>query len=925
MTITLPPEQQAIRDQCIHRAGTVTEFTPEDVEQSIAVRFEKLLAKYANRDAVKTMDCTLTYAELNRAANRVAHTILSQRGEGEEPIALLVEQGITAVIMLLGVLKAGKFYVPLNPSYPRARLVDVVRDVEPALILSSSLHFSLACELAEDKCPVVNYASLDASRSELDPKLEIRPDALGYLFYTSGSTGRPKGVPQSQRNILHQILTYSNGLHISPDDRITMLHSHSFSASRLDIFGALLNGATLFPLSVAEAGITSLINLLKDEKITISHWIPTLFRHVVNVLGEHEQFPMMRVVVLGSEPVLLGDIGLYKSHFAEDCILVNRFGSTETGNICWNFFNHQSELSSDVVPAGYRVPGVDVFMIDENGAKVHAGDVGEVCVQSRYLSQGYWKKPELTEAVFRPDPSGGDRRIYLTGDLGRMHADGCLDHLGRKDSQIKIRGFRVELGEIEAVLQQHSMIHETVVVARDEIAGDKRLVAYVVTAQQAAPTTNELKSFLNGKLPEYMIPSAFVYLDALPLTATGKVDRKTLQSLDPAEPLVGQPSVAPHTAVEELLANLWVVVLKVQKVGVHDNFFDLGGNSLLVSKMIAQLRRKLGVDLPVRTLFEAPTIAQLAARLEHPSKPMVSLNGRGNYSHLIELRSGPKQKPIFCFPYRCGVQGEYTHFLRLAKYMEEYSFYGLQAKAADSHTPPHASVEELATNYVREIEDFHPNGPYYLIGDCAGAPEAYETARQLSMRGEKVGLLVLLDAKGPYMPGRYWRLGPYSIKDLDLLRSRLLSSRFGMWCRNLAAASSFHWQESGKLPHGERWRYLGRKVFGMLKTQIGASQKYFPEPSQESEEVFSASEDELLQHVAHTRRQYRTNWPSDYSGPLAVIVNQQWYGFDRTFGWAEMAAGGVETYAIRGDHISYMLEHVPMVANQIRACLEKVM
>ena len=867
----------------------------------------------------------LTYAELNRAANHVAQTILSQRGEGEEPIALLVEQGITAVVMLLGVLKAGKFYVPLNPSYPRERLVDVVRDVEPALILSSSRHFSLAWDLAEGKCHVVDYGSLDASRSELEPKLEIRPDALGYLFYTSGSTGRPKGVPQSQRNILHQILTYSNGLHISPDDRITMLHSHSFSASRLDIFGALLNGATLFPLSVAEAGITSLINLLKDEKITISHWIPTLFRHVVNVLGEHEQFPMMRVVVLGSEPVLLGDIGLYKSHFTEDCTLVNRFGSTETGNICWNFFNHQSELSSDVVPAGYQVPGVDVFMIDEKGAKVHTGDVGEVCVQTRYLSKGYWNRPELTQAVFVPDPSGGDRRIYLTGDLGRMRADGCFVHLGRKDSQIKIRGFRIELGEIEAVLQQHSMIHETVVMARDEISGDKRLVAYVVTAKETAPTTNELKSFLNEKLPEYMVPSAFVFLDSLPLTATGKVDRKALPPLDPAEPLVDQLCVAPRTAVEELLANLWVEVLKVQKVGIHDNFFDLGGHSMLGIKMISQLRRKLGVDLPVRILFEAPTIAQLAVRLEHPSKPMVSSNGKATYSHLIELRSGPNQKPIFCFPYLCGVRGDYTHFLRLAKYMEEYSFYGLQAKAADSHTPPHASVEELATNYVQEIEDFDPNGPYYLIGDCAGAPEAYETARQLSTRGKIVGLLVLLDARGPYLPGRYWRLGPYSIKDLDLLRSRLLSSRFGMWCRNLVAASSFHWQESQKLPNGERSRYLAAKAFKRLKTQLGVSQESSPEPSPESEEVLSASEEELLQHVARARGQYRSNWPSDYHGRLVVIINAQWYGFDRTFGWAETAAGGVETYAIRGDHISYMLDYVPLVADQLRACLEKLL
>ena len=255
--------------------------------------------------------------------------------------------------------------------------------------------------------------------------------------------------------------------------------------------------------------------------------------------------------------------------------------------------------------------------------------------------------------------------------------------------------------------------------------------------------------------------------------------------------------------------------------------------------------------------------------------------------------------------------------------MSEYSFYGLQAKAADSHTPPHATVEELAAKYVREIEDFEPNGPYYLIGDCAGAPEAYETARQLWTRGKRVGLLVLLDARGPYLPGRYWRLGPYSIKDLDLLRSRLLRSRLGMWCRNLEAAISFHWQESKKLPKGERRRYLAAKALKRLKSQLGASQERTSGPSEEHETDLSATEQQLLEHVWLARRHYRSKWPSDYGGRLAVIVNEQWYGFDRTFGWAEMAAGGIETYGIPGDHISYMLEHVPLVADRLRACLKK--
>jgi thioesterase domain-containing protein len=252
----------------------------------------------------------------------------------------------------------------------------------------------------------------------------------------------------------------------------------------------------------------------------------------------------------------------------------------------------------------------------------------------------------------------------------------------------------------------------------------------------------------------------------------------------------------------------------------------------------------------------------------------------------------------------------------------DHSFYGLQAKASNSDAPSHTTIEELATNYVREIEDFEPQGPYYLVGDCAGAIEAYETARQLWLRGKKIGLLVLLDARGPYLANRYWRIGPYSVKDLDQLRRFLMRSRLGMWCGDFAAALRFHLEQSAELPKRERWRFLITKAVEWTTTRFGTPRDNSL-PHQEPDNALTESEERLLHDIDIARRRYRSNWPSNYGGRLAVIVNRQWFGFDQTFGWAGMASGGVEIHAIPGDHISYMLEHVPVVANELRACLEK--
>ena len=544
-------------------------FDRQDIERSIPARFEQLVEKFGNRSAVEDGDLALTYAELNRAANKIAHAILARRGPGQDPVALFLPGGAPAAAAILGILKAGKWYVPLDVSHPADRLARLLEEAQAPLLLTDNAHVSLARTFAQDSSVVVNVdvLNVDALGEELpdvNPGLAVPPDAFAYLLYTSGSTGRPKGVVQTHRNVLHQMMLYTNALKLTPEDRLTQLHSHAFSASRLDIFGALLSGAALCSFPVVAEGIEGLARWLKSARITVLHWFPTGFRHLVDAMNDADLLPDLRLVVLGSESLLWHDVELYKRHFSPTCVLVNRYGSTETGNISWHVMDKQSAIPANPVPVGYAVDDVVVTVLDESGRELGRNQTGEIAVRSAYLSPGYWRRPDLTAEAFSPASGSPGETIYRTGDLGQLLADGCLLHLGRKDSQVKVRGYRVELGEVERTLMDHPAVTASAVGTWQEGAQDARLVAYYVAGDAPAPTPASLRTFLESRLPGYMVPAAFVRLDALPVTLNGKVDRAALPSpafaCANADAEVGKP----HTSVERALADIWSSVLGVE-------------------------------------------------------------------------------------------------------------------------------------------------------------------------------------------------------------------------------------------------------------------------------------------------------------------------------------------------------------------------
>jgi amino acid adenylation domain-containing protein len=599
-----------IRAKCFHPNGAFIEFAEDEIEQSITERFEKIVRKFPDRTAVETRRHRLTYGDLNRTANKTAHAVLLTCGDKNHSIAVLMDHDAPVISAIMGALKAGKFYVPLDPSLPYARSKFIVDDAQAQTIITDTKYLSLAKTLVESPSRLLNIDDIE-DVPDTDPPVRVRPDDLCWVIYTSGSTGKPKGVMQNHRNVLHFMMNYTNGLHISAEDRLTLLYSFSVNGGAHDIFAALFNGATICPYDLKTEGFAELRQWLIDERITIYHSVPTVFRQFIESLTGGEDFPDLRIVRLGGEPVYKRDINLFKKHFSTDCILVNRLGSSETGSLRMFFLDKETEVRNNLVPVGYAVADNDVLLLDDSGAQV-AGDEGEIAVRTRYVSPGYWRRPDLTADSFLDDPSDENRKIYRTGDLGRLLPDGCLLHLGRKDFFVKIRGYRVELDEIEMTLMEFPGIKEVAVTALNNNSGDERLVAYVVPKTAPGPNVSEIRRFLEEKLPDYMIPATFITLDALPLTDTLKVDRKALPKPNGLRPEIAVPYAAPRNSIEAALAKIWAEMLELDQVGVHDNFFDLGGHSLAATRVISRVVLTFPLNLPVKVLFDSPTVAEMA-------------------------------------------------------------------------------------------------------------------------------------------------------------------------------------------------------------------------------------------------------------------------------------------------------------------------
>jgi len=598
----------------IRPGNCFVEFSAAEVEQSIPSRFELIVAKYPSHLAVKQNDLEVSYVALNRLANSIARALLSLSEIREEPVAIVVENDAIALAGILGILKAGKVCVPLDSSYSPAWARFILNDTQAPVILATQRTLSLAKKWCPSGRMVIDTDSLDLDGSDENCALDIAPTALAHILYTSGSTGQPKGVADNHRNILHHVMRVTNRTYLSVQDRMTLLRPPSSSGALMNAFSALLNGTSLFPMAVKDIGLGGMADWLIRERITFFHSGGVVFRHFAQLLTGEELFPDLRLIRLSSGRISKIDFDLFKKHFPK-CILLHVLSSTETNTYRMLFLDRDSEVQDGTIPVGYPVKDMEVLVIDDAGNELPVKTGGEIAVRSAYLFPYYWRNPDLTKVSFLPNPKGGNKRIYRTGDLGCLRPDGCLEYHGRKDFRMKIRGHSIQSEEVEIALLKMPEVKQAVVIAKQDQHGDDRLIAYLVYKRNPGPSISRLREILKENLPDYMLPSTFVVLDSLPVLPNGKVSRHELPKPTGQRPQLNNPFVAPRSAVEAVVAKRWSEVLCVEPIGLNDGFFDLGGDSLLAGKIVSSLSRIFLWSLSLPEFFEAPTVGEISQTL----------------------------------------------------------------------------------------------------------------------------------------------------------------------------------------------------------------------------------------------------------------------------------------------------------------------
>ncbi len=897
--------------------------------------FEQQAARTPQAVALRFGERTVCYGELDAWANRLAH-LLRQRGVGPEVlVALCLERSPEMIAAILGVLKAGGAYVPLDPATPAERLRSILTDMRTSLLLTQrqlmkclpALEIQIIC--VDD----VGYAgSVPGTLPAYPATPRLTADNLAYVIYTSGSTGRPKGVMIEHRAICNTICWHQHALPMYPDDRVLLLVPYVFDASLAIIFPALAAGAELVLAAPgAERDPVRILEYIRRDRVTVLPLPPSLLRLMLDE-RLREAGRTLRWICCGGE-AMPPDLPARLFELV-DVPLYNLYGPTETAiDATWWTCRHGEDRAS--IPIGRPIANVQVYVLDAQRRPVPIGVPGELYIGGAGLARGYWNDPQLTAERFvrvgsvsdsktpvanTSGPLFPEKRLYRTGDRCRWLTDGNLEFLGRVDQQVKLRGYRIEIGEIEVTLATHPAVHESVVILHGEDSGNPRLAAYVTARAGAGlPTAEVLRRYLQERLPEYMVPSAFVLLPVMPRTPSGKVDRKALPA-----PLAERPNhhpfVAPRTPLEEYLAGLWRELLSIQKIGILDNFFALGGSSIQAAVLINRVQEKLGQQVYTVALFDAPTIAGLAQYLTKlcpdtirtlfgaqsldvgwadgggPPRlaggPSPSAHPTGNL--LVALQPNGTRPPCFLVHPPGGIVVCYQ---ALAHHLgDERPFYGIRARGLHGETELPASLEEMAAEYVAALRGVQSQGPYHLGGWSMGGVIAYEMAQQLRYQGQTVGLLALLDTTIPYNAAN----APYAEDAAQSAREYGLDLTL---------------EELDRLGPDEQLPYLWDHV-----RKLGLVDDDTPLPL-----VQQILND--LKRLFHAHIQLGSNYAlRPYPGRLTLFRPQEapvpvQTATDRN--WGKLAAA-VDVHFVPGQHHTMVKEpHVQVLAQELRLCLRQ--
>ncbi len=778
---SLPLMSEDERQTVLHRFNDTSTMYPRD--QTIDGLFESQAAQSPNAPAVIDGSATTTYAQLARRVSQLAAALVHQGIKPGDRVAICLHRSTDLIAALLAILRCGGAYVPLDPDYPADRLRFMLDDAGVSLVIidqtiPQELHASLIasatipCIAIDTLKDVIAGAATNAATTSTTSPATTSPiaphtaDDLAYLIFTSGSTGTPKAVAVPHRGVV-RLVKGADYVPFGPGLRFLLLAPVSFDASTFELWGPLLNGGVcvIHPHRVPQ--LDQLEATLRDQRIDCLWLTAAMFNTVID--QRPAALATVRFLLIGGEA--LSPAHVRRAQIAlPNTQIINGYGPTESTTFTCTHPIPPLPANALSVPIGRPINNTQTYILDDQLSPTPIGVPGELYIGGDGLARGYWNRPKLTEERFIPDPftTDPDRRLYRSGDRCRWKPDGTLEYLGRLDQQVKLRGFRIEPGEIEAALAKHPHVKQSIVVI-DGQGNDRRLVAYVVPGGQP-PSRDDLARHLKRMLPAYMVPAVFMIIDAMPLSPAGKIDRAALPA-----PVLGRQDHAtpaePCTKVERELVALWSQMLGIKHVDIHDNFFDLGGHSLAAVGLFDQINVRFGKSLPLATLFDHPTIAELAPFLrnerEVPKAPI-----------LVPLKATGTQPPFFCVH---GIGGDLLFLKPLAKAMpDDQPFYGLRAMGTDEREEPDTDIAAMARRYVQAIRAMQPAGPYHIGGFSSGGTIAFEMARQLVRDGCEVGLLAVFDhaplnlgrRRSPWHPAQMarWMYNlPFYVLD-DLLR-----------------------------------------------------------------------------------------------------------------------------------------------------------
>ncbi|HIK09325.1 MAG TPA: amino acid adenylation domain-containing protein [Oscillatoriaceae cyanobacterium M33_DOE_052] len=868
---------------------------------SITAQFEAQAATNPGSIALICGGEEITYGQLNGKVNQLAH-YLQKLGVGPDvPVGVCLERSPLIIIALLAILKAGGVCVPLDPTYPQDRLSIILKDTQLSILLTQEkLTGQLPHYHNSPICLDTQWDSI-ALESQDNPPCAAIGDNLAYILYTSGSTGKPKGVEMPRSNIWHYVQSIDKHLQIRPDDIYLHTASFSFSSSIRQFLTPLTRGAKLVLATQEQSKNTlKLFELMQAENVTVCDSLQAVWAHGLHALdtisdpGTDKRLPLKLRLLLFSGGLLTADfLQTLREHLEHPPQIINIYGQTETtGNTAYPIPADLAQTTGPVSvgrPLAYR----QTYILNSELQPVPIGAIGELHVSGCSLSRGYLNRPDLTQEKYIPNPFTPDTPgaiLYKTGDLARYLPDGSLEIIGRTDFQVKIRGMRVETGEIESILLQHPAVKQAVVTARDTAAGERFLAAYYVAAPNQTPVNSELRAFLKEHLPDYMVPAAFMRLEAMPLTANGKLNRLGLPEpqLDLHES--NTPVVAPRDDLEAKLAAIWQQVLGIKQIGIQDSFFDLGGHSLLAVELFARIEKEFGKNLILATLLQAPTIAQLATYIRD--------NQDLDTKSLVVMQPKGTKPPLFCIH---AVGGNLLSYKELLAHLDrDQPVYGLQAQGLDGKQPILSKIEDMAALYIQEMKTVQPDGPYFIVGHSFGGFVAFEIAQQLQAAGDEVAFLGLFDAIIPGAKGR-------------VPRQEVLKLHWHGFSENGPAYFLQKLQQKITATQNElddSWKRLKGKYYQKQGVALPHKIRNLP----------------IKQANHQAARAYKLQ---PYPGVVtlfraAVRYDTVAWKLDPLLGWGPLAGGGLQVIDVPGGHESCLKEpYVSSLAAALTACLGK--